>query len=504
MISPIDPLASSLPLLLKAWLLAPFLGAFLAALLPSLARGLLLVSSLATALVGISQLLGSPAVELELLGSHGVALSIDQLSGWFLLLNALVLSAVLLDGWATPQTVPQRMLLLVLQGGLNVAFVATDLVSLYVTLELVGITAFLLIVLPQRQATLWVGLRYLLVGNTAMSLYLIGAALVYVQQQSFRLEALVDLSFGAPQVFLLIGLFTKAGLFAAGLWLPRTHAEAPAQVSALLSGVVVAAGVAPLLRLAELDPLLLSSIRWVGGAGAVLGVIYALAAGDSKRLLAWSTLSQMGLIVLSPLSGGALALAHGLAKGGLFLSVRHLPSRQLAQWRTHSMPLATQACLWIGSLSIAGLPPLAGFAAKKQLAAELPSPWSSFALLVSIGTVAVYAQFWPLLLQPSDIRQAAPAVPFSEQLAGSLLMLPLVAGGLLAAGEGVSWSGAASTALVLAAGLLLRRLLDGIRRNAPQLCRSLALPDIEGLQQLLGGIVVLGAGLLATVNWNLD
>ena len=504
MISTIDPLAPALSTLLKAWLLAPFLGAFLAALLPSLARGLLLASSLATALVGSSQLLGAPAVALELLGRHGVALSIDQLSGWFLLLNALVLSAVLLDGWATPQTVPQRMLLLVLQGGLNVAFVATDLVSLYVTLELVGITAFLLIVLPQREATLWVGLRYLLVGNTAMSLYLIGAALVYVQQESFRFEALVDLPFGAPQVFLLIGLFTKAGLFAAGLWLPRTHAEAPAEVSALLSGVVVAAGVAPLLRLAVLDPLLLSSIRWVGAASALLGVIYALASADAKRLLAWSTLSQMGLIVLSPLSGGALALAHGLAKGALFLSVRQAPSRLLSQLHTRAMPLTTQVAVWIGSLSIAGLPPLAGFAAKKELAAVLPPAWSSYALLVSIGTVAVYAQFWPPLLQRSHPGPAAAALPFPQRLAAALLLLPLLAGGLVAAGRGLSWGSAASTALVLVAGLLLQRLLAWMRRGGQRPWPSLALPDIEGLEQLLGGIVVLGAGLLATLSWSLE
>lgn len=101
-------------------------------------------------------------------------------------------------------------------------------------------------------------------------------------------------------------------MFVAGLWLPRTHAEAPAEISALLSGVVVTGGVVPLLRLAATDAVLLSAIRWVGMASAVLGVVYALNARDAKRLLAWSTLSQMGLVVLSPLSGGAMALGHGL------------------------------------------------------------------------------------------------------------------------------------------------------------------------------------------------
>jgi len=499
-----DALAAQLPVLLKAWLLFPFLAAFLAALRPGIGRLLVLISCLGTALVAANCLLGSAATELALLGELGVSLRIDRLAGWFLLLNALLFAAVVIEGWPRPQFSARPMLLLVLQAGLVVSCVATDLVSLYVTLELVGIAAFLLVVLPQRDATLWVSLRYLLVSNTAMSLYLIGAGLVYVQKESFQLSALEGLAFGAPQVFLLIGLFTKAGVFVAGLWLPRTHAEAPAEISALLSGVVVTGGVVPLLRLAATDAVLFSAIRWVGMASAVLGVVYALNVRDAKRLLAWSTLSQMGLVVLSPLSGGAVALGHGLAKGALFLSARQFPTRELALWPSRPIPPATQAAVWIGSLSIAGLPPLAGFAAKKQLSAVLPGSWSTFVLLASIGTVAVYAQVWPLLLPGGDTRPAMPAVPLPERLALALLLLPLAAGGLIAALQGPLWSGAASTSLVLAAGLLLHRWLAGSRRDAPQPWPNLGLPAIEGLEQLLGGIVVLGAGLLATVSWSVD
>ncbi len=487
MIAAVDALAAPSPGLIKAWLLVPFAAAFVAVLMPSLARGLVLVSSLITGLVGIGQLLGGSPLELDLLGALGVSLRLDGMAGWFLLLNGLLVSAVVLEGWMRPPVPLRSMLLLVLQGGLTVSCVATDLVSLYVTLELVGIAAFLLIVLPQSDNTLWIGLRYLLLSNTAMGLYLIGAALVYVQQDSFRMAALAGLPFGAPQVFLLIGLFSKAGLFLGGLWLPRTHAEAPPEISALLSGVVVTGGAVPLLRLAEVDQALLSPIRWVGMASAVLGVVYALSDGDAKRLLAWSTLSQMGLVVLSPLSGGAMALAHGLAKGALFLSARQFTTRQLHSWAASALSPLALGVLWIASLSIAGLPPFAGYAAKKQLDSVLPEPWGLMVLLVSVGTVAVYARLWSVGLQVKPPAPGALPVAWCQWLAFGLLLVPLVLGAEALAPTWKPGIGLITTALVLAAGLLLQRWL---RPGQP-------LPVLERLDQLLGGVVVLGAGLLA-------
>lgn len=487
--NPFDALASQHQVLLKAWLLLPFLVAFLAALLPRLGRLLVLLSCLVTAVVACNSLLGAPPTELALLGDLGVSLRVDRLSGWFLLLNALLFAAVVLEGWLRAQFSAQSTLLLVMQGGLSVSCVATDLVSLYVTLELVGICAFLLVVLPQRDSTLWVSLRYLMVSNTAMSLYLIGAGLIYVQRDTFQLAALSNLPFGAPQIFLLIGLFAKGGLFLAGLWLPRTHAEAPAEISALLSGVVVTGGIAPLLRLADTDAVLFSAIRWVGMASALLGVVYALNARDAKRLLAWSTLSQMGLVVLSPLSGGAMALGHGLAKGALFLCARLFPTRNLQEWGSRPMAPLALGVVWIASLSIAGLPPLVGFAAKKQLEESLPDPWSWVVLVVSVGTVAVYARLWTVGFQVKshDPNESGPLLP--QLLAFGVLLLPLCLGAEAIAPAWPVASTLLTTGLVFAAGLMLHALLQPVL--------PLPLPVLERLDQLLGGAVLLGAGLLA-------
>jgi len=356
-----------------AALLGPYLAAFLNALLPSLGRPLLLACSLSSAGLGLKAILSSSPQLLAWLGPLGVQLAIDPLAGWFLLLDGLVFGAVVLDGWSRPQRASQLTLMLVLLGGLGGAAVVTDLISLYVTLEVISIAAFLLI-LSETDTNLWIGLRYLLIGNTAMTLYLVGAALLYAQTESFGLSEAAALPLCAGHVFLLIGLFTKGGLFLNGFWLPATHAAAAAPISALLSGSVVTAGVIPLVRFSLLNEALALRIGTVGLASALLGVIAGLICTDVKRLLAWSTLSQMGLLVLMPASAGLFGLAHGLAKAALFLSCRQLPTRALDHWNLGHCRPDQRLAFWLAPLSLAGLPPLIGSLAKTGTP-SLAGPW---------------------------------------------------------------------------------------------------------------------------------
>lgn len=483
--------------LLTAWLLLPLLAAFTAPLLPALARPLALLSALLGAGLGLALSAGMGPWSLELIGPLGVLLQFDATAAPFVLLNGLVVLAVLLDGWRQPLSGPFPVLLMVLLAGLNSAFVAVDLVSLYVALEVVGITAFLLMLGQRSGLQLWIGLRYLLLGNTVMVVYLLGVALLYLRSGSFRLQALADLAsadsaegagatVAVVLALLLVGLLTKAGVFVSGLWLPRTHAEAPANVSALLSGVVVAGGLCPVLRLSQALPQLQPLLLWIGLASALLGVIYALAEGDLKRLLAWSTLSQVGLVILDPAVGGVYALAHGLAKAGLFLLAGQVGERDLARWRRSPLPLQQGLPLWLGALSIAGAPPLLGFWAKEGLSRSLSGPASTVLLLAMVGTAAVYAR---LLLRPLAPAGAGlppgPALLALVLLAGGLLLAPLPAQGSLL-----------KTGAVLAAGACLELLLDGARRATAGL-RGLALPALERIDDLLGGIAVVGAALMA-------
>lgn len=490
---------------LITWLVFPFGAAFVSALLPSLGRWLTLLGTASTLLVGGWAWSGG-SLELNLIDELGVRLQVDRLAAPFLLLNGLVLLAVLLDRWRRLPEGPFLLLVLVLLGGLNSAFLTLDLVSLYVALEVVGITAFLLILQRRDSLQLWIALRYLVISNGVMTLYLVGVGLLYLQTGSFQITSLNSLPAGdrgLPVILalLLVGLLTKSGLFVSGLWLPRTHAEAPAEVSALLSGVVVAGGLCPLLRLQAQLPGLQPVLAWVGLASVLLGLLYALLESDLKRLLAWSTLSQLGLVLLNPAVGGAYALAHGLAKAALFLVAGQVPSRRLADWARHPLPPGLAVPLLLASLSIAGAPLLLGFWSKQALFTPpltgfpgLPAALASWLLpLLSVGTAAVYARLcWLSLGRGGGLPAPGAALLAVLLLLGGLLPLLLPAAQVSAAD-----GGKALAVLAAGGGVEALRQLARSRRLA-----GLRPPDLERLADLFGGMAVMGAGLvLLLLGW---
>ncbi|HAJ59557.1 MAG TPA: cation:proton antiporter, partial [Cyanobacteria bacterium UBA8543] len=183
------------------------------------------------------------------------------------------------------------------------------------------------------------------------------------------------------------------GIFVSGLWLPLTHSEAETPVSALLSGIVVKAGAYPLVRCAlmveEVEPI----VRILGVGGVFRGVFYTLFEKDTKRLLALSTISQLGWILAAPEVGGVYALAHGLVKSVVFLIAGALPSRNFTQLQQKSINTKVWIALVIASLSISGFPLLVGFGAKMLTLKNL-MPWQAIAMNVAAtGTAIVYAKF---------------------------------------------------------------------------------------------------------------
>jgi len=193
----------------------------------------------------------------------------------------------------------------------------------------------------------------------------------------------------APLFWLaLVGFGLKAGLFPLHIWLPSAHANAPSHVSAMLSGVAIKMGIYGLIRFSGWMPVPLQA-GWVvvalGVASAVLGVAFALGQHDLKRLLAYHSVENIGIILIglgfaliATAQGnpdwGKLALAgallhvwnHGVFKALLFLgagSVLHATgTREMSRlgglWR--AMPW-TASCFTLGAVAISGLPPLNGF-----------------------------------------------------------------------------------------------------------------------------------------------
>ncbi|HBL10972.1 MAG TPA: cation:proton antiporter [Cyanobacteria bacterium UBA11162] len=375
-----------------SWIGLPFFVGFVIFLLPQLDKYLAMFAALASAVYAF-QLFALPApVKLELLNHFGVTLAVDQLSAYFILTNALVTVAVILYCWHSGKTAFFYAQTIIVHGSLNAAFASTDFISLYVALEVSGIAAFLLIAYPRTDRSIWVALRYLFVSNTAMLFYLVGAVLVYKASYSFSFAGLGK---APPEAVALIfvGLLVKGGIFVSGLWLPLTHSESETPVSALLSGIVVKAGVYPLVKCAlmveHIDPI----VRVFGVGTALLGVFYAVFEKDAKRMLAFHTVSQLGFILAAPEVGGFYALTHGLVKSALFLIAGALPSRNFKELQQNPMSTPIWIALVMASFSISGFPMLSGFGAKVLTMKNL-LPWQVIGMnLAALGTAISFAKF---------------------------------------------------------------------------------------------------------------
>ncbi len=285
---------------------------------------------------------------------------------------------------------------LVQWAALNGAFLAADLFNLYVMLELLTLTAAPLVAMGGERAALAAALRYLLLALLGSLAYLLGVALIYGATGTLHLREAGALLGDGPAAALAAGLISagllvKAAVFPLHIWLMPAHSAAPAPASAALSALVAKAGAYLLLRLwLWTFPALLSApVGWLlgglGAAGVVYGSLQALRQTRLKPVIAYSTVAQLGyLLLLLPLAtvpaaalhawqGAAYhALAHGLAKAAAFLAAGNV-LYSLGHDRLEGLhgltPYLSGSLLALGLAfaSLMGLPPTAGFLAKWEL-----------------------------------------------------------------------------------------------------------------------------------------
>jgi hydrogenase-4 component B len=256
--------------------------------------------------------------------------------------------------------------------------------------ELFALSGYFLITLDRaRREVRSAGWLYLATSHMGTLCLFAFFATLAARTGSWELGPMRDQTALSPLFWLaLCGFGVKAGLFPLHIWLPSAHANAPSHVSALMSGVAVKMGVYGIIRFSGWLPIP-SAAGWVviaiGAAGAVLGIAFGLAQNDFKRLLAYCSVENVGIIMMG--LGGALLCAthgdapwgrlvlagallhvwnHGLFKSLLFFgagSVLHATgTREMSRlgglWR--AMPW-TAGLFALGAAAISGLPPLNGF-----------------------------------------------------------------------------------------------------------------------------------------------
>jgi multicomponent Na+:H+ antiporter subunit D len=393
---------------------------------------------------------------LTLEGPADLALSFvaDGLAVAMLLMTALTFGAVAIFGADEDITGPRERHRLFwptwfsLWASLQVLFLAGDLLTAYLMLEAVGVTGAGLVMLDGDRRTLRAGVRYFYAELVASTTVLVGIALVWRETGSLAFDAIGPDLVASPTGWLALsiistGLLLKVPLVPIHVWLPSAHALAPGAVSPILSAVVVKSAFALLVRLWMLSApeLVTRAAAQLLGALGVLAIIWgsvlALRAVHVKRLVAYSTVAQLGfLFLLVPLvqagaleawQGGVLyAIAHALAKAALLMAAAVLvedagrPDVTALPGAAARCPLAVFA-IGISALSLVGLPPSGGFVAKWYLlVASLRSGQWWWLPPILLGSLLTAAYLLRLIKPAFDTTSTDPATSISPTTTSTL------------------------------------------------------------------------------------
>ena len=375
----------------------------------------------------------------------GIEYRVDETNAWVMLVVSVVSAAGLLFARRSVEREVETdrihlfytAWLLCLAGLLGMA-VTADAFNVFVFLEISSLSSYVLISLGTRRQALVAAFRYLVLGTVGATFFLIGVGLLYqvtgtlnMADLAARLSALgphrtVTAAFG----FLAVGIALKSAVYPLHAWLPNAYAFAPSAVSVFLAGAATKVSLYLLLRFLftvfGLEfvaggpiPLLLAL---AGAAGIVAASVAAVRQEDAKRLLGFSSVAQIGYLVLgvSLLTTGGVAAAlvhlfnHALMKAGLFVCLGCIA------YRVGSVRIAdlagigrlmpwTASALVVGGLSLIGVPLTAGFVGKWYLvSAALEAGWWPAAAVMLAASLLAVAYVWKMV-EAAYFRAPSPA-----------------------------------------------------------------------------------------------
>ena len=312
---------------------------------------------------------------------------------------------------------------LILLAGMNGTVMSRDIFSLYVFIEITSITSFIMIVFNKDIQAFEGAFKYIMLSVLATAFMLGAIALLVILAGSTDFltvkAALIQNSHSSllkfTVVMFLCGFFIKAGLVPFHGWLPDAYTVAPSPVSILLAGIVTkTVGVYTLMRVVAVvfgfNNAITSALLFIGSFSVVLAAIAALSQNDFKRMLAYSSISQVGYIILGFGVGTPLGIAgaafhlfnHSVFKSLLFVNSAAVESqtgtRQMEKLSglAQRMPVTGMTSV-VASLSAAGIPPLAGFWSKLMIIISL---WMAghygFCIVAVFSSVLTLAYFLSL------------------------------------------------------------------------------------------------------------
>ena len=445
-----------LPVLL---VVVPLVAAPIAALLnrPRLSWAVAVAATLwalYAALELLSQTMASGAIHYELGGwtaPYGIEYVVDAANAWVVVIVALIGALVTpyarasVEQEITEDRIPlfYAAFILCLTGLLGIA-VTGDVFNVFVFLEISSLSAYALIALGNDRRALTASFQYLIMGSVGATFIVIGIGLMYVMTGTLNMADLAD---RLPEVassrtipvaftFLTIGITLKLALFPLHMWLPNAYTYAPSAVTAFIASTATKVAVYLLLRFFftifgatfSFDVMQLDRILMPLALIAIVAMsLVAIYQENVKRLLAYSSVAQIGYMVLGisfasvlGLTAGILHLFnHALMKGALFMSMGCVMYRvgsvrlERMNGLGRTMPW-TMAAFVVGGLSLIGVPLTVGFVSKWYLVqAALEQGMWPVAGVVLLGSLLALMYVWKVV-EVAYFREADPELGISE------------------------------------------------------------------------------------------
>ncbi|GAA0474346.1 hypothetical protein IRB23SM22_17120 [Alkalibacterium sp. s-m-22] len=384
-----------------------------------------------------------------------ITLMADIISSVFVLLTTIIFLMMLLFAYHKEYFNTQfAFLFLVLQGLIISLFLSTDLFNLFVMLEVSTVVVAILIMFNKEKQAIYDGMIYFFVNVIGTAFLLFGIGMLYRTTGFLDMrvisEAIVEVESPRavllPFAFMMTTLSLKTAVVPLFSWLPKAHGtpSAPPVVSAILSGLFIKTGVYMFIRFSAMfEPVIqVQEIFFlIGFITSIFGFIMAMGQNDIKMILAYSTVSQIGLIMIGLNMGSEIAywgalfhvVSHALFKSTLFLAAGQVyhqyGTRDIRMMRgvLRAMPLTGFAIIF-GILGVTGAPLFNGSISKYMISYGSYRPIVQFGLnLINLGTITYFVKFGSILFGKDNRPEESK--PPREDLLSELLVF--IMGGLI-------------------------------------------------------------------------
>jgi len=340
-----------------------------------------------------------------------------------------------------------------LVGGITWISITGDLFNLFVAFEVTSIAAFGLVGFERDKDAAEAGFKYLVLGILAGTLLLIGVVLLYASTGTLnmadiamKISSFTFLQKLVPFTFIFLGLAIEGALFPLNAWLPDAHPAAPSGVSAILSGIMTTSSIYAIIRVTVTVFNYYAVIQFLS-LFAVLtlffGEVSAFYQKDIKRMLAYSTIGQTGLIFLAFSIGSVGAIGasfaqiinHSLSKSMLFLIagafILQTHSREIESLKGLGYKMKLLSALFVaGAFSLIGLPPFLGFDSKLNLLLSIVNSVNfisiSYLVLVVCMSLVEAAYFFRIIKILYTKSESDEKVAESKALLAPIVVLALI------------------------------------------------------------------------------